>query len=51
TIDIFQHRDDIAMLRQIVAKANGKLDLDSFPEELVETDEELDKAWQYAQLK
>jgi hypothetical protein len=50
SIYAFQDHDDIAMLRSIKSK-DGKLDANSFPQELTETDEEMQIAYDKAVAK
>lgn len=50
SIGAFQDHDDIALLRAIKSK-DGKLDVDTFPAEITETDEEMGKAHQDAVAK
>jgi len=50
TIGTFQEHDDIGLLRAIKTK-DGKLDIDTFPREITETDQELEESYQSAVTK
>jgi len=46
SINSFQNHDDVAMLRMIKHKPNGKLDINSFPEEITEEEGEEERSRQ-----